>query len=280
MAAWSPAEIQALRAVYESCASKEDINLPALATSLGRLKSNVSRKARSLGLTNPSRPNVNNRKARRKFADADALRDFQSKRMTAWIAENGHARGMAGKKHTEETKALLSKSSTAAKAALTAQERRDIAQKAKKTMVERHGSAAPMTTRGTWKAGWREIGGYRKFYRSRWESNYARYLQWLKERGEILDWKHEPETFWFDAIKRGVRSYLPDFRVWERDGSSRLHEVKGWMDARSKTTLKRMAKYHPSETIVVVREKDYNAIAKTVGPMINGWEGSERSGRW
>lgn len=130
------------------------------------------------------------------------------------------------------------------------------------------------------KAGWREIGGYRKYYRSRWEANYARYLQWLKERGEILDWKHEPETFWFEAIKRGVRSYLPDFRVWEKGGSSSLHEVKGWMDDRSKTTLKRMAKYHPNEKIIVVRERDYNAIAKTVGPMITGWEKSERKDRW
>lgn len=137
----------------------------------------------------------------------------------------------------------------------------------------------PGPDRERWKAGWREFGGQRVYYRSRWEANYARYLQWLVERGEILRWKHEPETFWFDAIKRGVRSYLPDFRVWELDGTSRLHEVKGWMDARSKTTLRRMAKYHPGETIVLIRERDYNEIARKVGGLIEGWEASGRSAR-
>jgi hypothetical protein len=143
--------------------------------------------------------------------------------------------------------------------------------RAMRTKVARHGSIAPNVSHGNWKAGWREIGGKRNYYRSRWEANYARYLEWLKSRGEIVDWQHEPETFWFDAIKRGVRSYLPDFRVWEKDGSTPLHEVKGWMDARSKTTLKRMAKYHPSETIILIRERAYNDIARKIGPMIQDW---------
>ena len=126
--------------------------------------------------------------------------------------------------------------------------------------------------RGTWKAGWREIGEVPKYYRSRWEANYARYLQWLKENGQIKDWKHESETFWFEEIRRGVRSYLPDFRVWENDGTSKLHEVKGWMDDRSKTALARMAKYHPSETIILIQQKNYNEISRKVGGIINGWE--------
>jgi len=132
----------------------------------------------------------------------------------------------------------------------------------------------------TWKAGWRDIGKKRKYYRSRWEANYARYLQWLLENGQIKDWDHEPETFWFEAIKRGVRSYLPDFRVVENDGTSALHEVKGWMDARSKTTIKRMAKYHPHEKLIVIREKEYNAIARKVSGIIPGWEESGRNGRF
>ena len=48
------------------------------------------------------------------------------------------------------------------------------------------------------------------------------------------------------------------------------------MDARSKTTLKRMAKYYPSERVVVVREQAYNEIARKVGPFINGWEYSQK----
>src|SRR5215471_1288173 len=65
--------------------------------------------------------------------------------------------------------------------------------------------------------GW---GGRRKdlddrYFRSSWEANYARYLNFLKSRGEIHDWQYESNTFWFHKIKRGTRSYTPDFKVWQ-----------------------------------------------------------------
>lgn len=279
--AWLPYEIELLRTAYTDARLNRDIQLDALSARLGRHKTNVSRKARQLGLTDNRRKTVEARKDRRKFSTVEDLRAHQSAQRKAWLAENEHPRGMTGKKHTQEVKDRITETSRARRAAMSIAAASAITVKMMKTKIERYGTIAPIQeSRGTWKAGWREIGGYRKYYRSRWEANYARYLQWLKERGEILDWKHEPETFWFEAIKRGVRSYLPDFRVWEKGGSSSLHEVKGWMDDRSKTTLKRMAKYHPNEKIIVVRERDYNAIAKTVGPMITGWEKSERKDRW
>lgn len=126
--------------------------------------------------------------------------------------------------------------------------------------------------RSDWKAGWREIGGLRKYYRSRWEANYARYLQWLKEHGQIASWKHEPETFWFDGVKRGCVSYLPDFRVIDIDGRVIYHEVKGWMDDRSITKIKRMAKYHPTVRLIVIDGNGYKSIAKKVSGMIKDWE--------
>jgi hypothetical protein len=131
-----------------------------------------------------------------------------------------------------------------------------------------------VTTRpnASWKSGWREIGGISKYYRSSWEANYARYLQWLKERGQIAKWEHEPQTFWFIAIQRGARSYLPDFRVTEKNGSVSYHEVKGWMDDRSITKIKRMAKYHPQVKLVVVTAKAYRKIAAAMAPMLPGWE--------
>lgn len=96
------------------------------------------------------------------------------------------------------------------------------------------------------------IGGKKKYWRSGWERKYAKYLQWLKERKEIKDWDFECETFWFLAIKRGTRSYLPDFKVTNIDGSIEYHEVKGYMDAKSKTKIKRMAKYHPEITLKII----------------------------
>ena len=96
-----------------------------------------------------------------------------------------------------------------------------------KSRVAKYGSLATKRTGTSWKAGWREIGGIKKYYRSRWEANYARYLEWLKQRGEISDWKHEPETFWFEPIKRG-RSQLPArLSCVGKQRRINLHEVKG-----------------------------------------------------
>jgi len=124
----------------------------------------------------------------------------------------------------------------------------------------------------SWKSGWREIGGKRNYYRSRWEANYARYLEWLRELGQILEWEHEPETFWFEGVKRGTVSYLPDFRVTETNGKIVYHEVKGWMDPKSKTKLRRMKKYHPDVSLILIDSKAYRKLAKQVDGIIYGWE--------
>lgn len=110
--------------------------------------------------------------------------------------------------------------------------------------------------KATWKQEWKVIGQRRIFFRSRWEFLYALYLEHLKERGIIKDWEHEAETFWFEKIKRGTRSYLPDFKVYFNNGGIEYCEVKGYMDERSKTKIKRMGIYYPSVKLRVV-EKDW-----------------------
>lgn len=121
------------------------------------------------------------------------------------------------------------------------------------------------------KAGWRTIGGKRCFFRSRWEFNASAYFQWLKDQGEIIEWEHEPETFWFEGIKRGVCSYLPDFRITDKNGVHYV-EVKGWMDPKSKTKLKRMAKYHPDVKLVLIDKRYYEDIKRKLSRVIPGWE--------
>lgn len=140
-----------------------------------------------------------------------------------------------------------------------------------KTRVLRHGALATDRKRGSWKAEWVEVGGQKFFARSRWEANYARYLQWEKESGTIQNWEHEPQTFWFEKIKRGVRSYLPDFRVTMVDGNIEWHEVKGWMDARSKTKIKRMAKYYPEEVLKIIDGSWFKDANKKMPLIIKGW---------
>jgi hypothetical protein len=87
----------------------------------------------------------------------------------------------------------------------------------------------------------KDLGGLH--VRSAWEANYARYLNWLLVHGQIGGWAYEPQLFIFYGIRRGVRAYLPDFKVLLNDGSFEFHEIKGYMDAKSKLKLKRMAKY-------------------------------------
>lgn len=276
MSTWTEREIHLLRNAYLTAGSGGVVELADLAKRLGRHKSNVCRKARQIGMpTSYTRRIVEVRKDRRKFGgDADALRQHQSHLAKSRIEANGHPKGMTGKRHSDDTKAIISNSSKRMWARMTKEQREHFTAEAYRKLVESGGP--PKIGRGTWKAGWREIGGKRNFYRSRWEANYARYLQWLKDRGEIKDWEHEPEVFWFEAIKRGVRSYKPDFRVWGPAGDSRLHEVKGWMDQRSHTTLARMKKYHPSETIILIDGVQYRSIRRAVMSLIPDWEDSPR----
>lgn len=107
--------------------------------------------------------------------------------------------------------------------------------------------------------------------RSKWERNYAFYLVWLEKRGDILSWQYEADVFWFEKIRQGVRSYKPDFKVTTPDGKIEYHEVKGWMDAKSKTKLKRMTKYHPKVKLLLIDKESYNTIKKWSG-LIPGWE--------
>jgi hypothetical protein len=111
-----------------------------------------------------------------------------------------------------------------------------------------------------------------RYFRSMWEANYARYLNWLLQKALIKSWEYEPDEFEFAGIKRGTRFYLPDFKVTELGGSVIYHEVKGFMDSKSATALKRMAKYFPGVKIIVIGKKSYAAISRDVRAFIPTWE--------
>lgn len=134
-------------------------------------------------------------------------------------------------------------------------------------------------------AGKRDDLGF--YVRSAWEANYARYLTWLQLRGEISTWNYEPQTFWFDKIRRGTRSYMPDFKVIANDGTYEWHEVKGWMDQKSKTRLKRMAKYYPLEKIVLIGQPWFRQAERSgLAGVVPNWEYMrtprlvQRAGEW
>jgi DNA-binding transcriptional regulator GbsR (MarR family) len=270
---WKQEYIDAISVAYKNAKYGDKINLQELADSIFMSKTSVSRKARELGLTDISREKKEIKSIRvAKFSSNDERAAYMSATIKDWHKNNVHPKGMAGKKHTKDSLEKISKASKGTWAAMTKDQQDNIILKSAKTK-ELNGTRQTMNrANASWGAAWREIGGYRKYYRSKWEANYARYLQWLLEKCEIKEWKHEPETFWFEGIKRGCLSYLPDFRVIENNGNVVYHEVKGWMDDRSKTKIKRMAKYHPRVKLIVIDAKGYAAVKKTMQPIILDWE--------
>ena len=235
--------------LYASGIKRGDGKLGKLADEIGILKSNISRFARRHGLTKRDRSLTEDRK------------EQMLKNLSAAIEKNGHPRGSLGLKHSDETKALISRNVKTAVANRSEEDEDARILKMMKTRAK-NGTLVPNNRhKASWKAAWRTIGGQRKYFRSRWEANYAWYLEFMKQQGKIAGWRHEPTTFWFEAIKRGVRSYLPDFEVTRNDGSIYFVEVKGWMDQRSKTKLKRMKKYHPDVELELVDSKRYRALS-------------------
>lgn len=128
----------------------------------------------------------------------------------------------------------------------------------------------PTAQRSVWK-GWLEIDGKRMYLKSNWERKYCLYLSFMKKHGHIVDYEYEPETFWFQNIKRGVVSYKPDFKVQFPSGSSEFIEVKGYETSQDRTKYKRMAKYHPEVKLRVVGKEWFKDIGNKLKNIIVGW---------
>lgn len=124
---------------------------------------------------------------------------------------------------------------------------------------------------------WATIGGKTHYFRSKLEQRWALLLEIWKAGGTIEDWQYEPKTFWFEKIRRGVRSYKPDFLVTLPDGSTEWHECKGYIHQKDCTKFHRMAKYYPDEKMVLVMQtvtkKNMQKVNKAVargGRLIEG----------
>jgi hypothetical protein len=261
--------------------------LEKLSKKLGRSKSNISRYARTLGLTNRHRKI---KVWKQCFWCGDYFYVFQkSKRQNCSVKCGNlmgiqkkvfptykvHPRGMKGKTHSEAYKKECSRRLKAMwkdPDCIFHSEsyKQAFSNKMSEIMIHRLKNNKERIYSRT-KKGWKIIGNKRYFFRSSWESNVAKYLQWLKEKGEIKEWEYEATTFWFEKIKRGVRSYTPDFKITEKDGTHNYIEVKGWMDTKSRTKLKRMAKYYPNETLHLYDESVYNDLKKKISKICN-WD--------
>lgn len=187
--------------------------------------------------------------------------------------ERGHPRGALGMRHTPESLALMSISSKKMwkdkDCYMNTDEYRQML--SDRQMKARHSGKIPNGySRGN--SGKREdINGI--YFRSMWEANYARYLNFLLEKKIIYKWEFEPDRFIFHEVRRGIRSYCPDFKIWEaKDAEPYYVEVKGYMDDKSKTRHARMDKYYPEIKIIMFMQKDYKELKEKLSRLIPGWE--------
>lgn len=118
------------------------------------------------------------------------------------------------------------------------------------------------------KRGYFDINGERLFFRSKWEANYALYLNFLIKQNQINKWEYEKDVFIFEKIQFGTRSYRPDFKIYKNDGSFEYHEIKGYMTQRSKTQIKRMAKYFPEVMLILITSKEYKELKSKIGSLL------------
>jgi hypothetical protein len=100
------------------------------------------------------------------------------------------------------------------------------------------------------------------YFRSKWEANYALYLDFLIKQKVIKDWEYEAQSFFFEKIKSGTKKYIPDFKVTMIDGKIEFHEVKGYEQQKDRTKWRRMAKYFPEVKLVIIDTKFYNDLVK------------------
>jgi hypothetical protein len=100
-----------------------------------------------------------------------------------------------------------------------------------------------------------------KYFRSNWEANFARILNY-----ENKIWFYECCTF---QIENSM-SYTPDFYLLNED---KFIELKGRMDEKSKHKLDMMQLKFPWITIELIEGKEYNELRKKYKNVIEKWEG-------
>jgi hypothetical protein len=101
-------------------------------------------------------------------------------------------------------------------------------------------------------------------FRSRMEADWARWLEFQVENGDIAGWLYEPCVFHFPTLT--APRYRPDFLVITPSGRCYFQEVKGLETSRDRTLQRRMAKYHPSVTIEQVNRRRFVDVMATAVP--------------
>jgi hypothetical protein len=236
---WDNNEIIKLKKLY----IEYDGNIRKISTIINRTYAAIACKANELKITDYHRK-----------AEDDTIKKM-SNCTKKRIKEKGHPRGMLNKHHSKESKENMSKTRTGVKLNLSEEKRQNRSDRMSK-MIRNNNNYSRC------KRGYYNIDGKIMYFRSSWEPIYAQYLNILIKIKAIVSWEYESDTFWFEKIKRGIRSYTPDFKIIHIDGSIEYHEVKGWMDDKSQTKIKRMKIYFPEIKMIIIGEKEFYGLKK------------------
>lgn len=265
---WTQEEVAELIRLYTRHTGERGGWLKAFAGKIGRSPGNIVKKAKSLGLKTSYFRKAGFRSLRiiekmiRQSWTPKQWHEYRSQLAKDRLAKNGHPRGFAGHKHSVETRRKLSeagKKSTGGSYSKTRRARMASSQRMSELLRE-HPSSVYSRSHGG-----RRVDLGNQYFRSSYEANYARFLNF-----QHIQWEYEARTFWFEKIKRGSRSYTPDFWL---PIAKEYHEVKGWMDQKSQTKLKRMAKYYPDVKVILIDGHWFkDAERKGICLIIPGWE--------
>ena len=280
---WTASQDRMLREFYDQYPSPGTIPVSDIAAVLGKAAGTVRSRAFVLGLSDGSRKKVGPpvkhqprpcdecgmtyKPQSRGNGDMTMTCSVSCGRKKA-IKDHGHPRGSLGMKQTDQSKALTRAASLQMWQSMATDEREHRAETMRETVANRK----PTENTHTRSKGGRRADLNDKYFRSRWEANYARWLNFrISNKDSIASWEYEPQTFRF-PVKRGTMSYTPDFRVTYLDGHQEWHEVKGWLTQQGATALKRFAKYYPTEALVLIDEAAYKPIARIARGLIGEWE--------
>lgn len=111
---------------------------------------------------------------------------------------------------------------------------------------------------GNWKRHYRKDLGL--FFRSSWEANYARYLNY-----KGVGWKYETSRF---ELSDGT-TYIPDFYLTEED---RYVEIKGYLSKIAEKKLMLFRTEYPSISLEIIDETQYRRLEALWKLRVPNWE--------
>jgi len=101
------------------------------------------------------------------------------------------------------------------------------------------------------------VGGQECHFRSAFEYQWALYLQFLRDKKQIMWWAYEPKVFDFTQFgyTTGPYKYRPDFLICENDKTKVYQECKGYHDGATNRKFQRTAKHYPDVVMELVLQR-------------------------